>query len=200
MWELGKNESWAPKNWCFWTVVLEKTLESPLDCKEIKPVHPKGNQPWIFIGRTDAEVEAPIFDHLMQRTDSLEKTLILGKIERRRRRAWQRMRWLDGITDLKDMSLSRPGSWQWTGRPGSSPHGIAKSWTWLSEWTELNWNKCLLSIQILVSWRTRKKWKEAPFTVLFRVMDSGVLCGIIVLIECSKEAWICTRKVGIDPF
>ena len=91
MWELDHKESWVPKNWCFWTVVLEKTLKSPLDCKEIKPVHPKGNQSWTFIGGTDAEVEAPILWPLMWRPDSLEKTLMLGKIEGRRR-GWQRMR------------------------------------------------------------------------------------------------------------
>ena len=94
------------KNWCFWTVVLEKTLESPLESKEIKPVNPKGNQPWIFIRRTDAEAELQSFGHLRRRPDSLEKTIMLGKIEGRRRRGWQRMRWLDGITDSMDMSLS----------------------------------------------------------------------------------------------
>ena len=99
-------ESWAPKNWCFWTVVLEKTLESPLDCKEIQPVHPKGDQSWIFIGWTELKLKLQYFGHLMRRTDSLEKTLILGKIEGGRRRGWQRMRWLDGITDSMDMSLS----------------------------------------------------------------------------------------------
>ena len=80
MWELDCEESWALKNWCFWTVMLEKTLESPLDCKEIQPVHPKGNEPWIFIGRTDAKLKLQYFGHLMQRPDSLEKTLMLGKI------------------------------------------------------------------------------------------------------------------------
>ena len=93
MWELDHKEGRALKNWCFWTVVLEKTLESPLDCKEIQPVNPKGNQPWIFIGRTDAEAEAPILWPPMQRANSLEKTLMLGKLEGRKRRGWQRMRW-----------------------------------------------------------------------------------------------------------
>ena len=95
------------KNWCFWTVVLEKTLESPLDCKEIKPVNPKGNQSWIFSGRTDAEAETPILWPLMWSTDSLEKTLMPGKIEGGRRSRWQRMTWLDGSTDSMDMSLSK---------------------------------------------------------------------------------------------
>ena len=88
-------------------MVLEKTLESCLDCKEIQPVHPKGDQSWVFIGRTDAEAEAPILWHLMQRADSFEKTLMLGKIESVRRRGQPRMRWLHGITDLIDMSLNK---------------------------------------------------------------------------------------------
>ena len=99
-------EGWAPKNWCFWIVLLEKTLQSPLDSKEIKPVNPKGNQPWIFIGRTDAEAEAPILW-----PSDVKSWLIsnesLGKIEGRRRRGWQRTRWLFGITDSMDMSLSK---------------------------------------------------------------------------------------------
>jgi len=86
-------------------VVLEKTLESPLDCKEIQPVHPKGDQSWVFIGRTDVEAETPILGHLMQTGDSFEKTLMLGKIEGWRRRGRHSMRWLDGITDSMDMGL-----------------------------------------------------------------------------------------------
>ena len=108
MWELDYKESWALKCWCFWTVVLEKTLESPLGCKEIQPVHPKGNQSWIFIGRTDAEAETPIL-WPPDAKSSFEKTLMLGKIEGRRRRKWQRMRWLEGITDSVDMVLGRLG-------------------------------------------------------------------------------------------
>ena len=96
MWELDCEESWAPKNWCFWTVMLEKTLESPMDCKEVQSVHSKGDQSWVFIGRTDAKAETLIFGHLMWRVDSLEKTLMRGGTGGRRRRGWQRMRWLDG--------------------------------------------------------------------------------------------------------
>ena len=105
MWELDCKESWAQRNWCFWTVV-EKTLESPLDCKEIQPVHPKGNQSWILTGLM-LKLKLHYFGHLMRRTDSLEKTLMLRKMEGRRRRGWQRMRWLDGITDSVDMNLSK---------------------------------------------------------------------------------------------
>ena len=101
MWELDYKESWAPKNWCFWTVVLEKTLESPLVCKEIQLVHPKENQSWMFIGRTDPKLKLQYFGVLMWRTNSLEKNLMLGKIKGGSRRGWQRMRWLDGITDAK---------------------------------------------------------------------------------------------------
>ena len=107
VWELDSKESWAPKKWCFWTVVLDKTLQSPLNSKEIQPVYPKGNQSWTFIGRTEAEAETPILWPPDAKNWLTRNDPDAGKIEGGRRRGWQRMRWLDGITDLMDMSLSK---------------------------------------------------------------------------------------------
>ena len=118
MWELDHKEDWALKNWCIQTVLLEKTLESPLDYKEIRLVNPEENKPWIFIGSTDAKAEAPILWPLIRRANSLEKTLMLGNIEGKRR-GRQRIIWLYGITDSMDMNLRANFRRQWsTRKPG----------------------------------------------------------------------------------
>ena len=137
MWELDCEESWVPKNWCFWTVVLEKTIESLLDCKEITPVNPKGNQPWIFIGRTDAEAEAPIFWPPDEKSWLTEKESDAGNYWKQEKGTTEdevvgRYHWLSGheFKQLRGMVKDRE-AWH------AAAHGVTNSWTWLSDWTTI---------------------------------------------------------------
>ena len=155
MWELNHKEGWAPKNWCFQIVVLEKILESPLYCKEVKPVNPKGNQPWVFIERTDAEAEAQMLWLPDTKNWLTGKDLMLGKIEDKRRRGQETMRWLDSITNSMDRNLSElPEIVKDPGEPGVLQSiRSQRDWTWLSNWTTTGRTR-----------RERALWEKQPAT------------------------------------
>ena len=168
-----------PKNWCFWTVVLEKTLESPLDCQKIKPVHPKGNQSWIFIGRTDAEAEAPKLWPPNEKSCLIIKDPDARKDWRQKRRGWQRMRCMwDGITDSTDMSLSKlqemvkdREAWR------AAVHGISKGPTWLSNWTTVSytWSFSFLDLPTTAWPETQCWWQTASCFVSYDAFTHWLL-------------------------
>ena len=170
-WELDYKESWALKNWCFWTVVMEKTLESPLDFKEIQPVHPKGNQSWMFFGRSEDEAETPILWPPDMKNWLIGKDPDAGKDRRLEVKGTQRMSLLDGITYSMDMSLNKllvMNREAWC----APVHGL-QSRTRLSDWTELNWTEdfriVMLQRLLRVSWAARDQtswsWRKSPLNI-----------------------------------
>ena len=182
---MDHKEGWAPKKWCFQTVVLEKTLENPLDSKGIKPVHPKGNQSWIFIGRTDAEAEAPILCYVMDKANSLEKTLMLGKIEGRRRghRGWDG--WTASLTQWTWVWARSRRRWR-TGKPGvlqsMGSQGARHDSTTTT--TNKNWGPIVVSLHFRTKgWCAIDKWKWK----LFRVRKS-----------CLRDVWIKDDKYQVS--
>ena len=184
MWELDCEEGWALKNWCFLTVVLEKTLDSPLDCKEIQPVHSKEDQSWVFFGRM-LKLKLQYFGHLMQRVDSLEKTLMLGGIGGRKRKGWQRMRWLDSITDSTDSEF------EWTPGVGDGQGGPACCDSWgckESDRTEqLNWTARLAGGTLSV-----------PFRCLCQKLSLSLLYFNKSLLHKSSEQWSLLSGSGLN--
>ena len=185
MWKLNHKERWSLRNWCFQIVVLEKTLQSPLGSKEIKPVNPKGNQPWIFLRRTDAEASI-----LWPPNAKNWKTLKLGKIEGRRRRQ-HRMKWLGGIIHSVDTSLSKlqeivkdREAWRL-----QSVHGVTKSWTWLSDWatTTKVFGLVTRRMELTLTGKGAVWWSK--------IWSSGLdIHTLILLLDIHVDVWISMRR------
>ena len=183
MWEMDHKEGWMPKNWCFWTVVLNKTLESPLDFNEIKPVHLKEINPEYSLEGLMLKLKLQDFGYLMWRANSLEKILMLGKIEGRRRRGWQKMRMLGGITDSMDMSLNKVQEMVKDGEVWRvAVHGVAKSQIQLRDWTTTTWMFCHL-----------ERWKKSKCDDLERK-------GWVVWfwLQPGSDRWAHRRLSGIS--
>ena len=185
MWELDYEESWVPKNWCFWTVVLGKLLRDPWTPRSSNQSILKEISPECSLEGLMLKVKLQYFGHLIQRADSLEKTLMLGRIGGRRRRRQQRMRWLDGITNSMDLGLGKlrelvidREAWH------AAVHGVTKSWTWLSDWTELNERNLKAEIPINLQFHTSNR-------ELYKLPAQSMLLLLLLLSHFS-----CVRLCG----
>ena len=181
MWELDCEESWVPENWCFWTVVLEKTLESPLDCKKIQPVHPKGNQSWVFIGRTDVEAETPIFWPPDVKSWLIWKDPDVGKDRRQEEkgmRGWDG--WMASPTQWTWVWVNSR-SWWWTGRPGMQrfmgSQRVGHNWA-----TELNWTKYLSKVMAPVA--------NLAVGEVYQVLGASLVAQMVKNLPAMQETWI----------